>query len=69
MENILKNASFDFACPTCKHSLKISLDSVGTNIHCPFCNQGINLKDEGFSDGLAQINHSINDLKKVLKKI
>ena len=42
------------ACPSCDAKLKVSYDLFGTTVHCPACNQAINLPKRMVSQPAAQ---------------
>ncbi len=68
-KNYIGNFDIDFTCPNCHNSFKVSSSKIGSTINCNFCNKTIHLQDDGFSDGLNQVNKSIDDFTKNLKKM
>ena len=69
MTNFFKDAYFDFACPTCNQSFNVSVNSIGKNINCPFCNQKITFEDDSFTNGLNDANYKLNNFTNNLKDI
>lgn len=51
-------------CPHCNKEITISSKQAGSTISCPYCNCLIELKDDGFSDGIKNVEKSIDDLFK-----
>ncbi len=53
--------NIDIECPNCNKELSISINSVGSSIICPHCQQTIELKDNGITDALDKAESEIND--------
>lgn len=68
MNNIFKNATFDFACPSCNNKFKVSVNSIGNTINCPHCRQIITFKDNGFNKSLDDANRQLNNLTNKFKR-
>lgn len=56
-------------CPNCDNKFKISSNQVGSNITCNFCQQVIKLEDNGFSNGINEVNRTLDKFSKDLKKM
>jgi DNA-directed RNA polymerase subunit RPC12/RpoP len=55
---------FEIDCPECNKEMTISSNQAVSTINCPYCNTEIELKDDGFSDGLRSAEKAIDDLFK-----
>ncbi|MDD3395375.1 MAG: hypothetical protein PHG19_12155 [Anaerotignum sp.] len=64
--NFFDDTAFDIDCPECGKSIKISTDKVGGSVVCPHCKVTIELKDDGFTEGLDNANKAIDDFLKNL---
>lgn len=68
-KSFINDFDMDFQCPSCNKKLKISSKDVGSTITCKFCHQEITLKDNGFSDGVKQVNKELDKFTKDLKNL
>lgn len=67
--DIFKNASFDFKCPSCNNNINVKVSSIGTMITCPHCNQAIELQDDGFSSSANEADKLVDKFGKDLKNM
>lgn len=62
---------FDFECPICGNTLKVTFnDAIArTTVHCSSCGTDINLApDESLKHSVDSVNKSFRDFEKSLKK-
>ncbi len=64
------NQEIEFPCPACQAQLTKSLKWIKENsvLVCSECNEEISLNKEQFTDKLAEVEGSVDDLMKALKK-
>ncbi len=67
--DLFKNSSFSFKCPKCGTNINVKVKSVGSMITCPFCNQNIELQDDGFSNGINEANKLVDKFNQDLKNM
>ena len=51
---------FDVQCEGCKKEFTISTKDIGTTVHCPHCDAEIALNDDGFSEGVTDIEEKLS---------
>ena len=59
---MLEDAEFEIDCPNCNKGITVRVDQVGQLVTCPHCKTKIDLKDNGFTDGIADAENQINGL-------
>lgn len=59
---LLDDVSIDIDCPVCKKNFEITLQEVGSTVQCPYCHTDIELKDNGLSNELENVESLIDNL-------
>ena len=69
MSYIDLNAKVDVTCPGCSHVTKVKLKAMkeSTGYQCKGCNEQVTFKDEGFTEGLKNVEDALSKFAKKFK--
>lgn len=60
----LDNEELSLGCPNCNATVNFKVKQIGSSVICSKCNSKINLEDNGFSQGLKDLEKSLKNLFK-----